>query len=104
MSENIYSRLGAVPIINAAGNSTAMGGSTPTPIVKQAMEDAEQHFVDMEELLEKSGDHIASLLGAEAAYVHGWLLRCDGAVYRCVYNRQRPRKNGSAPRHHRHER
>ena len=69
MAENVYSRLGAVPIINAAGNSTAMGGSTPTPIVKQAMEEAEQHFVDMEELLEKSGDHIASLVGAEAAYV-----------------------------------
>jgi L-seryl-tRNA(Ser) seleniumtransferase len=69
MSENIYSRLGATPIINAAGNSTAMGGSTPTPIVKQAMEEAEEHFVDMEELLEKSGDHIASLVGAEAAYV-----------------------------------
>jgi L-seryl-tRNA(Ser) seleniumtransferase len=69
MSENIYSRLGATPIINAAGNSTAMGGATPTPIVKQAMEEAEEHFVDMEELLEKSGDHIASLVGAEAAYV-----------------------------------
>ena len=69
MSENIYARLGATPIINAAGNSTAMGGSTPTPAVKQAMEEAEQHFVDMEELLEKSGDHIASLVGAEAAYV-----------------------------------
>ena len=88
MAENVYSRLGAVPIINAAGNSTAMGGSTPTPIVKQAMEEAEEYFVDMEELLEKSGDHIASLVGAESCLCHGWLLRCYGIVHRCVHDRQ----------------
>ena len=69
MNDNVYAKLGAVPIINAAGNSTAMGGSTPTPVVKQAMEEAEHYFVDMQELLEKTGDHIASLVGAEAAYV-----------------------------------
>ena len=69
MSDNIYAQLGARPIINAAGNSTNMGGSTPAPVVKQAMEDAEKYFVDMAELLEKSGERIASLLDVEAAYV-----------------------------------
>ena len=69
MSANIYAQLGARPIINAAGNSTNMGGSTPAPVVKQAMEDSEKYFVDMGELLEKSGERIASLLGVEAAYV-----------------------------------
>ena len=33
------------------------------------MEDAEKYFVDMAELLEKSGERIASLLDVEAAYV-----------------------------------
>ena len=46
-----------------------MGGSTPAPVVKQAMEDSEKYFIDMAELLEKSGERIASLLGVEAAYV-----------------------------------
>ena len=88
MSENIYSRLGATPIINAAGNSTAMGGSTPTPIVKQAMEEAEEHFVDMEELLEKSRRPHRFSSGRGSCLCNGWLLRCYGVVHRRVYDRQ----------------
>ena len=66
--ENVYARLGARPVINAAGNTTVWGGSTPSPVVMQAMQEAGQSFVAMEELLETSGARIADLLGAEAAY------------------------------------
>ncbi|MCZ6678983.1 MAG: aminotransferase class V-fold PLP-dependent enzyme, partial [Candidatus Poribacteria bacterium] len=66
---NVYTRLGARPVINATGNQTTRGGSTPSPLVRQAMEEASSSYVEMDELLEKSGDHIASLLGVEAAYV-----------------------------------
>ncbi len=50
--ENVYARLGARPVINAAGNTTVWGGSTPSPVVMQAMQEAGQSFVAMEELLE----------------------------------------------------
>jgi len=67
--DNVYKKLGVRPMINAAGNQTIRGGSTPSPLVKKAMEEADTSFVEMEELLSKSGDHIASLLGVEAAYI-----------------------------------
>lgn len=66
---NVYMRIGAKPIINAVGNQTVLGGSTLSPMVTQAMEEASASFVEMEELLEKSGGYIAKLLGVEAAYV-----------------------------------
>ena len=66
---SIYERLGVQPVINARGNNTVLGGSTPSPRVRQAMLDAERYYVDMQQLLERSGEAIARLLGAEAAYV-----------------------------------
>lgn len=66
---NVYKKLGVRPVINAAGNQTVRGGSTPSPLVRRAMEEANASFAEMEELLAKSGEHIASLLGVEAAYV-----------------------------------
>ena len=73
MSENItkvYDDLGVKPVINAmGGNMTLLGGSILTPKINQAMQDANRFFVDMDELLDKSGKIIAEILGAEAAYV-----------------------------------
>ena len=66
---SIYERIGARPVINAGGNTTIWGGSTPSPSVMRAMEEAGNSFVEMEELLETSGAHIADLLDVEAAYV-----------------------------------
>ncbi len=68
-SGNIYTKLGVHPLINAEGNQTVRGGSTPSALVRQAMEEADMSYVEMEELLEKSGAFIASLLDVEAAYV-----------------------------------
>ncbi len=66
---SIYDELGVIPVINARGHQTLLGGSTPSPHVKAAMEQAERYFVDMPRLLDRAGEIIASLLGAEAAYV-----------------------------------
>ena len=66
---NLYDKLGVREIINARGNSTIVGGSAPDQVITQAMDDAGSRYVDMEELLEKSGDYIAEILGVEAAYV-----------------------------------
>ena len=68
-SNDYYSKLGIKPVINAVGNQTIYGGSTPTGAVKEAMELSETNYVVMEELFQKSGDHIAKLLGTEAGYV-----------------------------------
>src|SRR5919201_4646980 len=65
----VYEQLGVTPLINARGNNTVLGGSTPSARVRQAMLEAEGSYADMQQLLERSGAVIASLLGAEAAYV-----------------------------------
>lgn len=67
--KGIFEQLGARPVINARGNNTVLGGSTPSARVHQAMLDAEHYYVDMQQLLERAGIVIADLLGAEAAYV-----------------------------------
>lgn len=66
---SIYEELGVRPVINARGHQTVLGGSTPSPRIKAAMEAAERYFVDMPELLRRSGEIIAQTLGCEAAYV-----------------------------------
>src|ERR687884_1324037 len=66
---SVYEQLGVTPIINARGNHTVLGGSTPSARVRRAMLEAEGAYVDMQQLLERSGAVIADLLGAEAAYV-----------------------------------
>ena len=66
--DNVYEKLGATPLINAAGTSTNIGGSNPSDRVMQAMVDANRNYVDMGELLDKSGEFIAGQLGVGAAY------------------------------------
>lgn len=65
----IYDELGVKPVINTCGNMTLLGGSMLSPKIGEAMLEANRYFVDMNELLEKSGKIIAEILGAEAAYV-----------------------------------
>lgn len=66
---NVYERLGVRRVINAWGVATELGGWTPSRKVMQAMERANDATVEMQDLLEKSGEFIADLLGVEAAYV-----------------------------------
>ncbi len=69
VSKSTYAELGVRVGINARGNQTLLGGSTLPAEVVEAMEQANQAYVEMEELLEKSGECIANILGTEAAYV-----------------------------------
>lgn len=69
-SLKLYNDLGVKPVINAlGGNMTLLGGSILSPRVNAAMELANRYYVQMEELLDKSGEIIAEYFGAEAAYV-----------------------------------
>jgi L-seryl-tRNA(Ser) seleniumtransferase len=68
-TSGVFEQLGIKPVINARGNNTVLGGSTPSANVRRAMLDVERYYVDMQELLERSGQAIADMLGCEAAYV-----------------------------------
>ena len=61
--------LGVAPLINAQGHITTLGGSRmPEPVV-EAMVRASKSFVQLNELHQKAGAHIAKLVGAPAAFV-----------------------------------
>ena len=66
---NVYEKLGVRAVINAHGNQTVLGGSTPPQVVRDAMDEADATFVEMRELLDKAGQFIGSVLGTEYAYV-----------------------------------
>ncbi len=66
---SIYKELGAVPIINAIGSLTLLGGSTPAPEVKEAMERADSAYIPLMELQEKVGAVVAEMANVPAAYV-----------------------------------
>ena len=66
---DLFQHLGLRPVINAAGIYTDLGGSRLSPKAWAAAETINDHFVRMTDLLDKSGERIASLLGAEAARI-----------------------------------
>src|SRR3989304_5066204 len=73
-ARRIYEDLGVRPLINAAGNVTVIGGLGAPPeglggTGREAMALASYYHVDMEELLKKTGEYIAGVFGAEAAFV-----------------------------------
>jgi L-seryl-tRNA(Ser) seleniumtransferase len=80
----VYQRLGVQPVINARGMNTMASGSLMPQPVLDAIAEAATAFVDMEELNRKAGEHIARLIGVEAAHVTsgsaGGLLLAAAAV------------------------
>lgn len=65
----VFDHFGVTPVINACGIYTDLGGSRLSPKVWAAMEQSNRSFVRMTDLLDKTGERIAHLLGAEAARV-----------------------------------
>ncbi len=65
----LYRDLGCVPVINASGYQTVLGGSRVSPAVQEAMVAANRHYVEMRELFLRTGETIAQLVGSEAAFV-----------------------------------
>ena len=66
---SIYEELGVVPVVNAIGNRTLLGGNTPAAAVRAAMDESEEYYAFLDELSERVGEQIAGLLGIEAAMV-----------------------------------
>lgn len=65
----LFDRLAIRPVINACGIYTDLGGSRLSPGVWAAAEAFNGQFVRMTELLDRTGERIASLLGVEAARI-----------------------------------
>jgi len=64
-----HSELGLPRVVNAAGTLTSFGGCRLRPPAAEAMAAASSRFVDLELLLERSGERVARLLGVEAALI-----------------------------------
>jgi L-seryl-tRNA(Ser) seleniumtransferase len=64
-----FRELGVRPFINAAGTYTAMTASLMPPEVMEAIQYASKHYVMLDELHDKVGQRLASLLHCEAAMV-----------------------------------
>ncbi len=68
--DNIYTRLLRVrPHLPAHEHISRLGGSRMPPEVIEAMAEANNYFVDMDELTEAAGKRVAEVMGAEAALV-----------------------------------
>lgn len=75
--ENLYTRIGVRPLINARGTYTIITGSQSLPQVKQAMFEASQHYVHLDELMPAVGAEIAKHMGAPDALV---TVGCEAAI------------------------
>ena len=66
---SIYSKYGVKRVINAAFHLTRLGGSTLSSTVLEAMNEANNYYCSMWELIDKGSKHIADTIGAPAAWI-----------------------------------
>ncbi len=62
--DNLYTRIGVRPILNARGTYTIISGSRSLPEVKLAMFEASHYHVHLDELMDGVGAELAALTGA----------------------------------------
>ena len=76
-SDNLFTQIGVRPIVNARGTYTIISGSQSLPEVKQAMFEASQYYVQMDEMMAGVGAEIAKHMGAPSAIV---TCGCEAAI------------------------
>ncbi|EED9438131.1 D-glucosaminate-6-phosphate ammonia lyase [Salmonella enterica subsp. enterica] len=69
MTPNIYQQLGLKKVINACGKMTILGVSSVAPEVMQATARAASAFVEIDALVEKTGELVSRYTGAEDSYI-----------------------------------
>lgn len=80
-----YRRLGVRPLINGRGTITVIGGSIELPEVRAAKNLANQHFVQLDELMAAIGRRLSELTGAEWGMVSsGCAAALTHATAACV--------------------
>jgi uncharacterized pyridoxal phosphate-dependent enzyme len=76
-TENLFTKIGVRPIVNARGTFTIISGSQSLPEVKQAMYEASKYYVQMDEMMAAVGAEIATHMGAPGAIV---TCGCEAAI------------------------
>jgi uncharacterized pyridoxal phosphate-dependent enzyme len=76
-TDNLFTRIGVTPILNARGTFTIISGSQSLPEVKQAMFEASHYYVQMDEMMAAVGAEIATHMGAPSAIV---TTGCEAAI------------------------
>jgi len=66
---SVYKEIGVKRVVNASFALTRLGGSTLTSEALEAMEEANESFCNMWDLIKKCGETIAEATGAEAAWI-----------------------------------
>ncbi|KMY48421.1 DgaE family pyridoxal phosphate-dependent ammonia lyase [Peribacillus loiseleuriae] len=69
MENSLNAKYGLKRVINASGRMSILGVSAPTDTVMSAMKTGGQNYVEIADLVDKAGQHIARLLQSEAAVV-----------------------------------
>ncbi|WP_085524449.1 DgaE family pyridoxal phosphate-dependent ammonia lyase [Tuberibacillus sp. Marseille-P3662] len=69
MASSLNAKYGLKRVINASGRMSILGVSAPSDTVMDAMKYGGQNYVEIADLVDKSGDYIANKLGSEGAVV-----------------------------------
>nr|WP_279077274.1 DgaE family pyridoxal phosphate-dependent ammonia lyase [Hafnia alvei] len=69
MSQNIYQRLGLKRVINACGKMTILGVSAVSPEVMAATAEAAGAFVEIDALVDRTGELVSTHTGAQDSYI-----------------------------------
>lgn len=69
MTQNIYQQLGLKQVINACGKMTILGVSSVAPEVMQATARAASAFVEIDRLVDRTGELVSRYTGAEDSYI-----------------------------------
>lgn len=69
MTDSLHAKFGLKRVVNASGRMSILGVSAPTDTVMEAMKQGGQNYVEMAELVNRSGDYAARIVGSEAAVV-----------------------------------
>lgn len=67
--QSIYEKYQLKHVINASGRMTILGVSTPTPEVVERVTYGLNHYFEIKDLVNKTGEYIAQLLNVESAVV-----------------------------------
>ncbi|EMD1716803.1 DgaE family pyridoxal phosphate-dependent ammonia lyase [Providencia stuartii] len=67
--QSIYEKYQLRHVINASGRMTILGVSTPSPEVVERVAYGLNHYFEIKDLVNKTGDYIAKLLNVESAVV-----------------------------------
>ncbi len=99
-----FASLGVRTLINGRGTYTILTGSRVLPQVAEAMVQATNHYVHMDELMERVGERLAEVTGAPWGYVSsGCAAALTDGRRRCVaaqVDQQQPRAGVQRPHEH----